>query len=210
MADVRNHPQPVHFRQHVKTKWRQPIMLWRIGRAVGPIGRQAVRDGHIACAERIALPQDLKRVADGMPAFHANHRRDLACLHRALHLSGGRCISKGLWIARDHLPHDVNLRDGACHRLMLWQRGIDIYRPKLTAEETGARGADIGMRFGKNIGRQCREVEFREIPVEHFRNLVRRIIMSVDDGGFCQHLTRGFFGGRGVHRRERGQGKKRE
>ena len=58
MADVDNHPQPVHFGEHFKPKGRQSVMLWRIGGAVRPIGGQAVRDGHIPRAKRVSLPQN--------------------------------------------------------------------------------------------------------------------------------------------------------
>ena len=55
MAEVDNHPQTVHLGNYFKAKGRQTVMFGRVRCAIGPIGRQAVGDRHIACAKGMHL-----------------------------------------------------------------------------------------------------------------------------------------------------------
>ena len=209
MADVGNHPQMVHFREHFKAKGRQSVMLWRVGCAVCPIVGQAVCEGHVTRTKRIGLPQDFQRTANGMPTLHANKRGDFALFHRRLNLCRCCGIGKCFGISRHHLPDDIDLLNSTCHRLMLGQSGINVDRPILPPQISGARIFYVGVGFGEHVRRQCSQVEFRKIPVKQRCNLVRCVIMAVDDGRFGQHFARGFLGrcggGRDRHCRQQRQ-----
>ena len=118
MADVGNHPQPVHLGEHLKTERRKPVMFWRIGRAVGPVGCQAMRNRHVPRAKRIGLAQYFQRAANRMSALHTDHRRNFPVLHRSLGLGSAARIGKRIRVTRDHLPHDIDLLDGPRHGLV--------------------------------------------------------------------------------------------
>ena len=55
-----------------------------VGGRIGPRHVLAVRERHVARAERVHHAQRRQRRVDGVPAFHADHRRDLAGLEGPL------------------------------------------------------------------------------------------------------------------------------
>ena len=86
VAEVDQHPEPVHLAHDLATERGQAVVLRRIGRGVGPARRPPVGERHVADAARVELAQGRHRARDHRPAFEPDQRRDPAGCEGRLHL----------------------------------------------------------------------------------------------------------------------------
>ena len=67
VAEIDQHPEPVHFLDDLDAERAEAVIFRLVGRAVGPFGRLVVGQGHVARAEVVELAQRGERAAD-LPA----------------------------------------------------------------------------------------------------------------------------------------------
>ena len=184
MAEIDQHPQPVHLAHHIAAKIGQSAMDRGIGRCIRPGQVLEVGYRHIPRAKRIHLAQHRQRAADRMATFHSDQRGNPAVsLGRCdLGRTGGKAES--IRIARDQPFHHVNLFQGCLHRLRFGQISADIDRPELRSDLAFAQAQQIGVHrhdvFGGigGVGRIA-EIEIRDHIFTPLAQLFGHIIMPV-------------------------------
>ncbi len=119
MAEIDQHPQPVHLAHYLAAEVGQPAMQRRVGRAVGPAQPLGVCEREVTHTQVIGLAEHGQALADRIAALHPKHRRDLAALHGRSGFVGGAHESELVGVARHHALHDVDLFQHRHHRLGL-------------------------------------------------------------------------------------------
>ena len=90
VRDVDQHAEPVHLAHHLAPERRQPAVRRGVGRRIGPVVVLAMRERHVADAERVVGAQRAEAVLERLAVLHAEERGDLALLTGALDV-GGAC-----------------------------------------------------------------------------------------------------------------------
>ena len=193
MAEVDEHPQPVHLAHHLFAEGDKPAQRRRVGRRVGPGHVLAVRQRHVARAQRVHHAQRRQRRVDRVAALHADHRRDLAGLEGPLHVVCRRRQHERVGVLRDHAMDDVDLLEGRAHGLLALHRGRHVDRPELPADAAGTEARDVGHH------RRLRLADVQHVQIAAGALLAKRpgvVVVAVDDG-------HGLVQGRGAIRQAR-------
>ena len=179
--DVRNvheHAEAIHLAHDVFAERCQAVVPGNVSRGISPIERIGMRQRHVASAERMQHAQDGERVIDGMAAFDADERRDLAGLANAHDVVRGVRHLEGVGIRFDEAMNDVDLLERLFHRGLLADRfGVHIRRPELCADTAFLQAFDIGMQQGL----RTRDIEGAKREVGVLLELPGQIVVPIDE-----------------------------
>ena len=152
VAEIDEHPEPVHLAHDLLAEFRQPAERRLVGRRIRPRHVQAVRQRHVPGAERAHHAQRRQRALDRVAAFHPDHRSDAAVLEGALDLGCRARELERLRPAPRHPVDDVDLLERGAHRLLALH-GRRARRPTRTVRRRRPGGA-AGCRSSASV--RCR------------------------------------------------------
>ena len=106
----------------------------------------------------------------------------------ALHVGGGVGHRERVGVPLGHAVHDVDLLEQRLNRCRALQGGRDVDRPELPTDVPLAQARDVGMHGRVERARVGREVQPVQVVLHPVAELLRHIVVAVDERHFGQDL----------------------